>query len=139
MNKEDKRRKEIQAKEKRLNELYAEIQKIQQEKQKLEQEGIVDYTGKLLHIRDDRKSWYADIYVKVVSQGDPEVSGIYQLSGPHVQIKRNADHTLFSVEMPQSEGGIWVSKDCTINEITKEEVIKITSNLGTEFWNNKIQ
>lgn len=138
MNKEDKRRKEIQAKEKRLNELYAEIQKVQQEKQKLEQGGIVDYTGKLLHIRDDRKSWYADIYIKVVSQGAPEVSGIYRLSGHYIQIKRNSDHTLFSVEMPQPGGGIWVSKSCTINEITKEEVIKITSNLGTEFWDDKI-
>ena len=100
MNKEDKRCKEIHDKEKRLNELYAEIQKVQQEKQKLEQKEIVDYIGKLLHIRDNRKSWYADIYIKVVSQGAPEVSGIYSLSGPHVQIKRNSDHTLFSVEMP---------------------------------------
>lgn len=127
MNKEDKR----------LNELYAEIQKVQQEKQKLEQGGIVDYTGKLLHIRDNRKSWYADIYIKVVSQGASEVSGIYSLSGPHVQIKMDEDNTLRNVEIVY-KGGIWVTKDCTINEITKEEVIKITSNLGTEFWDDKI-
>lgn len=137
MNKEAKRRKEIQAKEKRLDELYAEIQKVQQEKQKLEQEGIVDYTGKLLHIQNNQLPDYVDIYIKVIFQGAPEVSGTYQLVGPCIQIKRSACHELISVEKPRP-CVILVSKDCTINEITTEEVIKITSNLGTEFWDDKI-
>lgn len=120
--------------------LWKRLDEIRLEKMKIQAKDKIDYTGKLLCIIDTRETWQGETWILVKSQGEPEPNGAFHVSGPCVTIIRdlvtgNPESAQF---LKPEHGGAWISKNLKIREVTKDEVIKVTSQLGFDYWNDKL-
>ena len=138
MDRESKKRlKELEAEQEKL---YGRIEEIKTEMAKIQASDVINYVGKLLCVIDPRKTWLGETYILVKSQEEPDNNGVFHVLGPAVTIQRDSvTGNLESAQFLRVEhGGAWISKTIKVKEVTKDEVIKITSQLGFDYWNDKL-
>lgn len=131
--------KELENLEKEEQTLTNRLHEIAKEKRKILTTKITDYTGKLICITYKRKSWSEERYILVKSQDYPQPSGDYCIFGQTVVLHKDSKENLVNAQLLDSKNGsAWITRDCVVKEVSKDEVIKITSELGEKFWNTKI-